>query len=240
MSKQEISNREKMCFSVLNSLGSTKYVLVGGYAVSSFDFPRFSVDLDIVIPKSELAIITSILEKMGFSRTEELSGFDRVYSGSFERHKMSSKFPIAIDFLINSITSRQTGFSYSFDYLLKNSEIREIRGWGQGLKSTNRVPNREMLLALKINSMRTSDKRDVIALCYDLPDIDRISMHLKNCNRTVILSNINGLLGMLESNHHKDSIKGVFTLPEKSLNHMVNNCKLVLERISDILNANGK
>ena len=238
MSRDEILNREKTCFEILNSLGNIKYVLVGGYAVSSFDFPRLSVDLDIVIPESEISIIKNILEKIGFSKTEELSGFDRVYSGRFERYKISAELPIAIDLLINSITSRQTKFSYSFDYLLKNSEIREIRGWGQTLKSKNKVADREMLLALKINSMRTSDKRDIIALCYFLPNIDKLFRHLKNCNKEIILFHVNSLLTMLESDDYKDSTKGVFTISDKSLQHMVNNCKFVLERLSEMLNKN--
>src|SRR3989338_8478422 len=159
MSREDILNRERKCFEVLNSLGSIKYVLVGGYAVSSFDFPRLSVDLDIVVPASEISIIKALLVKMGFSKTEERSGFDKVYSGRFERYNISAELPAAVDLLVNSITSRQTGFSYSFDYLLRNSEIREIRGWNQSLKSRNRVADREMLLALKINSMSMADKR---------------------------------------------------------------------------------
>src|SRR3989338_8698966 len=154
MSRDALLNREKLCFDVLNSLGSANYVLVGGYAVSSFDFPRLSVDLDLVIQESEINTIKHILESRGFSKTEELSGFDQVYSGKFERYKISSQLPVAVDLLINAIKSRQTNFSYSFDYLMKNSEVREVRGWAQGLKSLNRIVDKELLLALKINSMR--------------------------------------------------------------------------------------
>lgn len=236
MSRDALLNREKLCFDVLNSLGSANYVLVGGYAVSSFDFPRLSVDLDLVIQESEINTIKHILESRGFSKTEELSGFDQVYSGKFERYKISSQLPVAVDLLINAIKSRQTNFSYSFDYLMKNSEVREVRGWAQGLKSLNRIVDKELLLALKINSMRISDKRDVIALCYSLPNTEKVFNHIKNCNKEIILANLNSLLEMLTNEKYKDSIKGVFSIPDKILERTINNCKNVLESLFVLLN----
>lgn len=44
----KIKERENICFDLLRKLPQ-KLVLIGGYAASSFDFPRFSVDLDLVI-----------------------------------------------------------------------------------------------------------------------------------------------------------------------------------------------
>ena len=51
----DFSNREKECFTFLKLIPKEKqYVIIGGYAVTSFGFSRFSVDLDITIPESEL------------------------------------------------------------------------------------------------------------------------------------------------------------------------------------------
>lgn len=234
MSREEILKREKICFDILNSLGAIKYVLVGGYAVSSFEFPRFSVDLDIVLVEEETEKLKIVLGAKGFFKTEELTGFDNTYSGRFERYKIPG-LPVAVDLLINSITSRQTGHSYSFDYLSKHSEIREIMGWGQDIKSMNKVPNREMLLALKINSARISDIRDIIALCYQPPDATKIFNHLKNCKKEIILSHLTRIQEFVTDVKNRDSIKGVFSLPDKPLEQMLKTCRTVLVELSDMI-----
>ncbi len=235
MSKDEILKRERLCFDFLNSLNDLKYVLVGGYAVSSFNLPRFSVDLDIVIPETEMVSIKTLLESKGFSKTEQLSGFDNVYSGRFERYSVLTALPVSVDLLVNSIRSRQTNFSYSFDYLFNNSELREVRGLGQTIKSQNIVADREMLLALKINSMRTTDQRDIIVLCYDLPDVEKVFKHIKNCNREIILSHLSEISKTLTNPKNKDSIKGVFSIDDKTLNQLFNNCKKTVDRLTDML-----
>ena len=48
----KIEERERACLELLKKLPEG-YVLIGGYAVSAFEFPRFSVDLDIVIAEKE-------------------------------------------------------------------------------------------------------------------------------------------------------------------------------------------
>jgi hypothetical protein len=63
-----------------------KYVLVGGYAVSSFHFPRLSVDLDMVIPGKELKFFKDLLKKQDFASTGKKTDFDKTYSGKFEKY----------------------------------------------------------------------------------------------------------------------------------------------------------
>ena len=48
----DFSGREKDCFDFLNQIPKErKYVVIGGYAVTSFGFSRFSVDIDITLPE---------------------------------------------------------------------------------------------------------------------------------------------------------------------------------------------
>ncbi|MDG6217826.1 MAG: hypothetical protein QCI00_00095 [Candidatus Thermoplasmatota archaeon] len=58
----DFSKREKECFDFLNQIPKqNKYVVIGGYAVTSFGFPRFSVDLDITTPENELPFLKKLL-----------------------------------------------------------------------------------------------------------------------------------------------------------------------------------
>ncbi|MEE8403271.1 MAG: hypothetical protein V3R93_05925, partial [Candidatus Hydrothermarchaeaceae archaeon] len=169
--REKIRQREKKCFEFLEAIPAhRKYVLVGGYAVSSFHFPGLSVDLDIVIPEREAGFFRGLMKKQGFVLTGEKTDFDRNYSGKFEKYRKGEKLSVSVDLMINSIQARQTNHAYSFDYVFRNSETREIRGWHPGIRVDVRAADKEMLIALKVNSMRSSDKRDIIMLCYEKPD----------------------------------------------------------------------
>jgi hypothetical protein len=229
--KELIHNREAECYEFLKAIpNNKKYVLIGGYAVSGYGFPRLSVDLDIVIPKTEFNFFDHLCQQQGYILSIERSNLDNIYAGDFKRYVKSYKLPISIDLMINSVTSRQTGSSYSVNYLFRNSTIMEIRGWHPDCKVKVRVAKKEMLIALKINSMRTADKRDIMMLCYDLPDIDKIVEHLKKCPRDIILSNLDEL-GILFDQKHKDSLKGVFSITDPVLKIAIKNTKKVIERI---------
>jgi hypothetical protein len=229
--KELIHNREAECYEFLNIIpNNKKYVLIGGYAVSAYGFPRLSVDLDIVISIEDLEFFENLCKKQGYLLSIEKSALDTIYDGKFKRYVKSGKLPTSIDLMINSITSRQTGSSYSVNFLFRNSRIMEIRGWHPDCKVQVRVANKEMLIALKINSMRTTDKRDIIMLCYNLPNIDKIVEHLKNCPRDIILGNLEEL-DLLFDQNYKDSLKGVFSITDSVLKIAIKNTKKVIERI---------
>lgn len=223
--KEKILARERDCFEFLKAIpANRKFVLVGGYAVSSFEFPRLSVDLDIVIPEEELKFFRDFIKEQGFVFSEEKSDFDLTYRGRFEKYTKGGDLPISVDLLINSVQARQTNYPYSFEYILKNSEVKEIRGWDPSSRVQIRVANREMLIALKANSMRAADKRDIVMLCYERPNVKEIVAHLKNCPRGTILKNIDELLELLSDPRYKDAIKGVFTISDEVLKMAIGNC----------------
>lgn len=120
------------------------------------------------------------------------------------------------------------------NYIFKNSEIREIRGWHPDSKVQTRIVDKEMLIALKINSMRITDKRDIIMLCYDKPDVDKIILHLKKCPKNIILEHLSDLNELFDP-QHKDTIKGVFSIPDNVLRIAIRNTKKVTEMLSQAL-----
>jgi len=232
--KEKILAREKACFDFLNSIPiNRKFALVGGYAVSSFEFPRLSVDLDIIIPESELKFFRELLRENGFVLSYDKGEFDLTYGGKFEKY--TKKEPsISVDLLINSVQARQTNYAYSFAYIEKNAETREIRGWHPNLRAKVKVANKEMLLALKINSMRTADKRDIIMLCYEMPQIDALVRHLKNCPKDAIAKNLSGLSELVSDQKIKDAIKGAFTISDGVFERAVKNCRETISKLKEV------
>ena len=225
--RKDFSEREKTCFDFLHTLDKEdSYVVIGGYAVSSFGFPRFSVDLDFVILNEERSSFHQLLAVAGFMLSKEK--LDLAYSGAFERHE---KGLVSIDLLINAVQSRQTEYSYQFSYIYKNSEIRELSGWDPSNKARIRIAKKEMLIALKIHSMRDSDKRDIIMLCYKTPDVTAILKHLKDGPRNKILAHINELASVVNDQNLKDSLKGVYSVDDRVFEKTIKNCQRVLEEL---------
>ena len=227
----DLSDREKECFTFLKLIPKQKkYVIIGGYAVSSYGFPRFSVDLDITIPEHELPFFKNLISDNGYTFT--IGKEDLTYSGKFERYE---KNLVSIDLLINGVQSRQTVYHYPFQYIFQNSHIRETSGWHPTNKAKVRIAKKELLIALKIHSMRLVDKRDIIMLCYKQPDIQKICNHLKNNPKEKIITHINELLTVLNDKKLKDSLKGVFSIDDKPYNRTIENCKHIMTDVKNQL-----
>ena len=74
--REQLENRERECFQFLQEIPmERRYVLIGGYAVSSFQFPRYSVDLDIVIPQRELRFFQGLARRKRFKFNDALFQF---------------------------------------------------------------------------------------------------------------------------------------------------------------------
>ena len=227
----DFSGREKVCFDFLNQIPKErKYVVIGGYAVTSFGFPRFSVDLDITIPESEVSFFKKLIMDNGFVLTKVKE--DLAYSGRFERYK---KGLVSIDLLINGVQSRQTEYLYPFQYIYNNSQLRETSGWDPTNKAKVKIAKKEMLIALKIHSMRMADERDIIMLCYEKPNTHNVLDHLKNSPREKIIEHISELLRILSDNNFKDSLKGVYSINDKIYKRSLENCQLTMIELKNQL-----
>jgi len=171
--------RENEIQSVIRSFSEAglEFVVVGGYAVSGLGRHRFSVDLDMVIDERDLEAFTKILEGKGFSKHVERAGFDEVYGGRFVSYvKKIDRLPVTVDILVGSLVCRATRASWSYEYIKRYSIETEVTGIELSAKC--RVPEKELLLALKIHSGRRTDLRDVVML-MEGADVDKMVKHLK-------------------------------------------------------------
>jgi hypothetical protein len=221
----KIQERERLCLELLRKL-PRKFVLIGGYAASSFDFPRFSVDLDLVIRGKDVELFSGILKGEGFRLVKDVGDFSKFYKGRIMKfEKKVDVLPVSVDLFVDMIQARQTDATYSFEYLWKNSEIRKTVGIGVKDDVEARVANREMLIALKINSMRMADQRDIISLCNGSIDVTKVLNHLKRADKEKILNHIDILVTTLEKPESKDSIKGVFGISDQVYKRIIDKAK---------------
>ena len=214
--------RENEIFDALDSFNKAelKYVLIGGYAVSAY-MRRFSVDADVCIDKNDLPSFKEMLKTKHFELVKRRD-LEDIYKGSFECYTKKVKLPVTVDLMIGSIVSRQTNFSISFGKLYENSAIKKIVGIEKTISA--RIPAKEILIALKINSARLTDARDIVALCQNV-DLN-IVMEFIDKNKE-IRNNLDKLLSYFISDNFKDAFKGVFSIEKLPKGNIENAIKLV-------------
>lgn len=225
----ELIERESEILRILGRLKATSFIVVGGYAVSSLTVHRFSVDCDIVV-SAALGKITSILKEEGYTLQTKKEGFDVLYGGRFERYvKKINKTSVSVDVLVNSLVSRGTDASWSFDYIRKHSVISEI-----GTPPVRFiVPERELLVAMKIHSGRGTDIRDIIMLREGC-DKEKVVGHLARGNTQLLRERIQRLLDTLGDEKLVDSLKGVFRL-KRDVEMDIEKTRIFATRIEKLL-----
>lgn len=204
--------RETDILKALKTLVETKldFVVVGGFAVSGLTRHRFSVDCDVVVARRELEKLERILEREGFTKHVERAGFDEVYGGEFISYKKEvEELPVTFDLLVGSLVCRATDAAWSFDYIKKHSIQANIAGIETSV--TCRVPEKELLIALKIHSARKADIRDVVML-RERADFEKVLKHLRKGREEAVRDQIIRVIQALKDPRLVDSLKGVFTL----------------------------
>lgn len=180
------------------------FVVVGGYAVSAFRH-RFSIDADIVIRKEDREKFEKMLRERGYRKMVSMQ-LENVYSSEFARYE-NSKLKVNMDLLTGGLGVRQTGASFSFEFLLANSSKKLIEGIEKAVRAC--VPEKEILIILKLHSGRLTDLRDVAALSFNL-NLDVIRRHLFRGNQSILRKNMEKLKALIEKPEFQDSFKGVF------------------------------
>jgi len=215
--KNLFSLREKEIFETLKKIKDSEFVLIGGYAVTSYTLPRFSVDCDIVLKNiHELKEISRKLIEIGYKK-EEIDKTTLPHYGNFERYEkvLANNFKVSIDILINEVSDRQTGISFSAEWVFENSEIRSVKGKTINEKLKLRVANPDALTVMKISACRINDIRDVFMLALHIKDKKWIKEEISkkyNFNERFLK-----LKEKINSKQFKDGVQGVFGLIDNKL-----------------------
>ncbi len=204
---EEFIKRENLIFEIMQKFIDAKleFVVIGGYGVSAYKH-RFSVDLDIVIKKGDLAQFEQLLQENKFTKTI-FKTLHHPYAPIFMRYARKDVLPVSVDLLVNGVAVRQTGASFSFEVLNNNSEIKKIIGTEKEVIA--KVPRREILIALKLHAGRLTDFRDAAALCKDI-DCKFLQKIIRRGDSEVVNKHIKKLLDLIETNQFIDSFKGTF------------------------------
>ena len=202
-------SRETEIIRLIKLLKGLDFIVVGGYAVDAYTLHRFSIDLDIVINGTDTKTIESLLEGEQYKQGVIKDDFDLTYSGKYKQYL---KDRVSVDMLINSLVSRTTMASWSFQTILENSNKRLVKGLTESVEAM--VPVKELLISMKLHSGRITDIRDIVMLSDEV-DMDKVLNLSKRGDMTILKGIFVKYDELLQSKNFIDSLKGVFSLSTK-------------------------
>ncbi|WEL17474.1 Putative nucleotidyltransferase [Halorhabdus sp. SVX81] len=208
--------REQELPTTLESINgaSLPYVLVGGWAITAFN-QRFSTDVDLVVPVEAVENYESFLGDRDYDRTSE-HDTNGIYEGQFIQYSKDVGNPVSIELMVDALRCRQTEAEWSYRYLDQHAQSVTV---GRTQSVTTRIPERELLLAIKLHSGRFTDARDVVAAADDA-DFDRIEKHLHRGDPDALAKQLRTIDDQLTDESFVDSFKGEFqqqTVPEGTI-----------------------
>jgi len=198
----------------LKKLQGFNVVLIGGYVVSSYTQPRFSVDCDIVVQNKESAEkVKNILIQEGYK--EKKINPNIPYGGEFLcLVKRIDNYAIPFDVLIGSVIDRNTKNKFPAEWVFQNSEKRTLVGKANPIKIELNVAKPEILIVMKLAASRKSDFRDIFMLLEGKVDIDYVLSELKKYK---LQDNLKTFKEYVTSNNFEDSLQGVFGKVDQKL-----------------------
>lgn len=122
--------------------------------------------------------------------------------------------------MVGALGCRQTEAEWSYRHLAQHSLVEELR---TARPITARIPERELLFAMKLHSGRKADARDLVVLATSA-DFDRIATHLHRGDRKKLAGQIDIVLNRLIAEGFEDAFKGVFeqqTVPQQDVDTVV-------------------
>jgi len=229
--------REGVCFDILNALADEDMVLIGGYAVSAYGRPRFSVDLDLVIASPSLGRIRNLLKEKGFTKVKGWDG-GGVFAGMSERWKLPGpELPTSVDLLVDGLHDRGTGASFSFRELKVQASRRDLFGLSGSSRATALVADPEVLVALKLVAGRKTDLRDIAALAVLDLRVEIVAGFLKGVPKEVVRQRVVDFRSALRTVEFQNSLQGVFMMDKSRYPQIAERAKNLCLRLEDLLSA---
>jgi hypothetical protein len=230
MFREQLQDREGEIIRLL-ALIPREFVLIGGYAVSALSSHRFSVDCDVVISRKTSKQFRSLLRREGYLRRrsakvgKETGGSVEIYVRTIKAGKIS------VDLFTNNITARETGASWSYEHIRRNSVEAVVTGIRNSANVT--VPTRELLIAMKIHSGRDADVRDIVMLCENA-DWNYVAKHIARGDIKILLNQLTKIIDKLEGEEFISSLRATFEL-RQNIKPLISTCKRGLSNLKEVV-----
>ena len=168
----DVAARERAVLALLDEWPwDTGGVLIGGYAISAYGPPRYSVDVDVVIPAASASGIRSWLRKIGFGLTATAVPNPQNYEGRVERFLSNA---VTLDLLSGAVRDREAMVEIPERWISKRCRRMVLETLSGKTSHPIPIARPEALWALKIQSGRDLDLTDLLVISDQPTDFGEV------------------------------------------------------------------
>jgi Nucleotidyl transferase AbiEii toxin, Type IV TA system len=196
----DLDARERTVLSLLDrwpwELGG---VVIGGYAVIAYGPPRYSNDVDIVIPSAAAPSVRNWLRTEGLKITKRSVPNLQNFEGQVERYRSS---PITLDLLANAVRDRDAGVDVPESWISMRARKMKLVTLSGRTAIDVPVARPEALWALKLQAGRPRDISDLFAIAetpFDVGEVENLFRDLLSSTLVNKLHSVRSRLGLRKS-----------------------------------------
>jgi hypothetical protein len=206
--------------------------LIGGYAVAAYGQPRFSQDLDFVLPEGSKGKVIKWLETHDF-RVRRPINPGRGFRGS--TRLMRGDF--SIDLMFGYVRDRDTGTRIEEEWISARARHARLTLLNRSTRTLVTVARPEALWLLKIIAGRDQDLADLFAISEEPIDESEVRGALDALLNPMLEAKLGGVVTRLESRKiYSDALSSrAFGKPSDSANILA--WSRFLRRVASILPA---
>ncbi len=194
-SKTDPVARESQVITFLDSLPrSFEPILIGGYAVAAYGRPRFSVDIDLVLPSGQRQDVESWFAQEGIRSKETLRAGK---TGREISKLLISRDLVSGDLHFGGLRARETGAIVEYDWIARRPRRARLTLTTGSTHLPLSVARPEALWVLKLLAGRPEDLTDLFVISEWKVDPSDIASELKRLEDSRVRSHLNGVASRL-------------------------------------------
>jgi hypothetical protein len=162
-------------------------LLIGGYAAAAYGPPRYSVDVDLILPAASRGPVESWLRAMGVKRRETL----RIRSAIGRISKLLiSHGLVSGDLYFGGLRARESGVVVDYEWIAQRPTRQRLTLMTGATQGPTPVARLEALWALKLLAGRSQDITDLFAISERTVDSSEIRSKLQTLRSPQIRSHL--------------------------------------------------
>jgi hypothetical protein len=171
-------------------------VLIGGYAVAAYGPPRFSIDVDLVLPQSMFGPMRRWLAAEGFS--PKLTMGSEKDADSLRKLR-AQRGDVSSDLYFGGVRARESGAEVTYRWLGDRPRSMRLRLRTLTTHNEVRIVRPEALWVLKLLAGRSQDLSDLFAIREQAIEADEVSSMLGSLASPKLRLAIDRVSKLLES-----------------------------------------
>jgi len=164
--------REREALAILDRWpAGMQAVLVGGYAVSAYALPRFSVDLDLVADRDQGERVEEWLKSEDFRLGKRWKSGARESAAAVSRWNRAE---VTVDVLSGAVRDREAAVDVPAEWVMRAPQARRLVLQAASTTGAHPVCRPEALFALKLQAGRVQDLSDLLVLQGVPVDVEEV------------------------------------------------------------------